>query len=151
MKWALDNGIGGGFTWDTSLDDFNGQFCNEGKFPLITSAIDTLTNTVSSTTTAQASSTSSATSAASSTTTTLGKTSGAMTTSSATTISTTAVVLTKPLTKYESPSAFCGSNIGFYPHPLDCSKYIECGAQSQVVGSCPGGLLFNAILKLCDW
>jgi hypothetical protein len=41
-NWVLANNIGGAFTWDTSLDDFNGQFCGEGKFPLITSAIDTL-------------------------------------------------------------------------------------------------------------
>ena len=42
MQWVKDNNIGGGFTWDTSLDDFNGKFCNEGKFPLINTAITTL-------------------------------------------------------------------------------------------------------------
>ena len=45
-----------GFTWDTSLDDFNGKFCNEGKFPLITSAIDTLTGSISSSSTIASSS-----------------------------------------------------------------------------------------------
>ena len=39
MQWVKDNNIGGGFMWDTSLDDFNGNFCNEGKFPLISTAI----------------------------------------------------------------------------------------------------------------
>jgi chitinase len=57
MQWVKDNNIGGGFTWDTSLDDFNGKFCNEGKFPLITSAIDTLTGSISSSSTTTFSST----------------------------------------------------------------------------------------------
>lgn len=56
MQWVKDNNIGGGFTWDTSLDDFNGKFCNEGKFPLITSAIDTLTGSISSSSTIASSS-----------------------------------------------------------------------------------------------
>lgn len=29
-KWALAHRIGGVFTWDVSLDDFNGLFCSEG-------------------------------------------------------------------------------------------------------------------------
>ena len=45
----LTKNIGGAFTWDTSLDDFSGQFCNEGTFPLIRTAIDTLNNNVSPT------------------------------------------------------------------------------------------------------
>lgn len=56
MQWVKDNNIGGGFTWDTSLDDFNGKFCNDGKFPLITSAIDTLTGSISSSSTIASSS-----------------------------------------------------------------------------------------------
>jgi len=54
--------------------------------------------------------------------------------SSATTQSTTTVQQTAPLTSYSNPTAFCGTQIGFYPYPLDCSKFIECGAQAQVVG-----------------
>ena len=42
-QWVIDNNIGGAFTWDSSLDDFSGQFCNQGKFPLISTAINTLT------------------------------------------------------------------------------------------------------------
>lgn len=69
MQWVKDNNIGGGFTWDTSLDDFNGNFCKEGKFPLITSAINTLNGiTSTATTTATQSTTSAATSAPQSTT-----------------------------------------------------------------------------------
>ncbi len=41
-QWVIDNNIGGAFTWDSSLDDFSGQFCNQGKFPLISTAINTL-------------------------------------------------------------------------------------------------------------
>ena len=30
-----DEGFGGAMFWDTSTDDFTGQFCDEGKYPLI--------------------------------------------------------------------------------------------------------------------
>jgi hypothetical protein len=33
-KWALANRLGGVFTWDASLDDFNGLFCSEGIYSI---------------------------------------------------------------------------------------------------------------------
>ncbi len=41
-QWVVNNNIGGAFTWDSSLDDFSGQFCNQGKSPLISTAINIL-------------------------------------------------------------------------------------------------------------
>lgn len=46
----------------------------------------------------------------------------------------------------------CASSVdGLYPHPSDCSKFIQChgGQESQI--SCPSGLLFNPKIKACDW
>jgi hypothetical protein len=36
MKHVLQYKLGGIMLWALDLDDFNGQFCNEGSYPLIT-------------------------------------------------------------------------------------------------------------------
>ena len=35
-------------------------------------------------------------------------------------------------------------------HPLDCSKYIECKVDMEIVHSCPSGEYFNPDLMFCD-
>ncbi|XP_077979894.1 uncharacterized protein LOC144435192 isoform X3 [Glandiceps talaboti] len=40
---------------------------------------------------------------------------------------------------------------GLYPHPTDCTKYINCGSGLEYVSSCQTGLLFNPRQLNCDW
>ncbi len=35
VNWMMNNGFGGWMVWDMNLDDFSGEFCNEGRYPLI--------------------------------------------------------------------------------------------------------------------
>lgn len=36
VKWTKQNKFGGVMIWSLALDDFNGQFCNRGPYPLLT-------------------------------------------------------------------------------------------------------------------
>ncbi|NWI51757.1 CHIA chitinase, partial [Calyptomena viridis] len=35
VEWLKNNNFGGALVWTIDLDDFTGTFCNEGKYPLI--------------------------------------------------------------------------------------------------------------------
>ncbi|KAG5835435.1 hypothetical protein ANANG_G00243980 [Anguilla anguilla] len=35
VQWIQRNNLGGGFVWSLDLDDFAGQFCADGKYPLV--------------------------------------------------------------------------------------------------------------------
>ena len=41
VEMAKDYGLGGIMWWATDIDDFDGSFCNEGKYPLMTRARNT--------------------------------------------------------------------------------------------------------------
>ncbi|XP_074791953.1 acidic mammalian chitinase-like [Natator depressus] len=41
-QWLMKNNFGGAMVWTIDLDDFTGTFCNQGKFPLISTLKNTL-------------------------------------------------------------------------------------------------------------
>jgi len=55
----------------------------------------------------------------------------------------------------ESPTnvkEFCSQNgEGIFPHPTDCSAFIQCTAWDGSISFCAPGLAFNADILGCDW
>ena len=140
-NWVITHNIGGAFTWDTSLDDFSGQFCNEGTFPLIRTAMDTLSNTVNPIVVTTIAPTIAPTIVLS----TLPKT------SPATVVPTVTFTTVKPTTYPNTGSLTCDGRIGYFPYPYDCSKFLECNVGIVRIGQCPATLVFNPNAQACDW
>ena len=40
---------------------------------------------------------------------------------------------------------------GTYVHPYDCSKYVVCVNNQEIIKSCPAGLRYNSHSKVCDY
>jgi len=49
-------------------------------------------------------------------------------------------------------ATFCtGKTDGIHPHPLDCSKYIDCVQGREYPGTCPSGTAFDSTYGVCDY
>ena len=74
------------------------------------------------------------------------------TSTTTTSTETTTIATSSPTIDYSQ----CPSGSRFSPHPTDCSKFLQCeksttGALIETEITCPGGLLFNSNLNVCDW
>ena len=45
----------------------------------------------------------------------------------------------------------CQWLFGLFEHDTSCIKYYTCWNGTEMMLSCPGGLLFNDVAKMCDW
>ncbi|KTF74107.1 hypothetical protein cypCar_00049173 [Cyprinus carpio] len=130
VNYLKENRFGGAFVWALDLDDFTGQFCVQGKDPLI-KHLSTLLNIgvppVSQNTTHEP-----------------GKTT--------TTASTAASHATRPHVVPTVPSEFCvGKLDGLYVNPDDPTTYIHCSNGGTYVMNCPDGTVYNPGCLCCDW
>ncbi|CAF0805383.1 unnamed protein product [Brachionus calyciflorus] len=159
----------------TSLnaDDFNGQFCGQGKYPLINGVKQYLNNILNASTqpsiktvsilTTEASTAKSTTVQKTTTKKTTTKklttkktTTKKLTTKKTTTKSTT--VRTSSITNLTTKNGdLCFNNDGFYPVlNTGCKEFYRCthsGTIWQIIErfKCPSGTLFNNKTNNCDW
>lgn len=49
------------------------------------------------------------------------------------------------------PEVFDPTDLIFYPHPTDCSKFYFCGHSGPVEKTCPPGLHWSSNANVCDW
>ncbi|XP_053674153.1 probable chitinase 10 [Anopheles nili] len=147
-------GLAGGMVWSLESDDFSGT-CGK-KWELLTAlnqcvngaAIMTTTTTTATTT----KTTTKATAAATTKATTMAATTAK--TTAGTTARTTAKTTTQPAVTKSSTSGsgrFVCPSDGYFKDPANCAKYYQCANGTAYSMSCPSGLYFNEIYKVCDW
>ncbi|XP_057218756.1 acidic mammalian chitinase-like [Triplophysa rosa] len=124
-RYLQDKKFGGAFVWALDLDDFTGQFCGQGKYPLM-SHLRNLLNIelppLPPTPPPQP-----------------GQSSSKTTTTTTTTTN-------------ASGTGFCkGKPDGLYSYPSDPIKYYQCAGGSTYVEDCGAGTEFDVSCKCCTW
>ncbi|XP_058054145.1 acidic mammalian chitinase [Anopheles bellator] len=126
VQYLLHHGLGGAMVWSLETDDFRGV-CGGGQYPLM-HEIRSLLN---------------------------GGTPSEPTTPPPTVPPPTSTAGTPSTTTVAGGSASgpcADGQVGFVPHPADCSKYYMClDAHTSFEFSCPAGTLFDPKLNVCNW
>nr|UBY12663.1 chitinase [Eisenia andrei] len=138
VLWLKSMGFGGWMVWTVDLDDFNGLFCNEGRYPLLRVLNAALFGGVGPSSPLPGSKSPSNVSPT---------TTRPTTTTNATTTS-TPVVTTRPA---GNPCATPDAGVSIYPFPDDCTKFVQCSNGMMYVMPCPSSLLFDPNLNVCNW
>ncbi|XP_067863649.1 acidic mammalian chitinase-like [Heptranchias perlo] len=127
IDWLKQNNYGGAAVWDLALDDFTGDFCNEGPYPLINklhTGLGISAACVPSKTTLRP--------AVPPTDAPSGGGGGGGGGSGG--------------------SGFCaGKSNGSYPDPKDKNKFYQCYNGKTYLKQCPNGLVFDTSCACCNW
>uniref|UniRef100_A0A3Q1G6H0 chitinase n=1 Tax=Acanthochromis polyacanthus TaxID=80966 RepID=A0A3Q1G6H0_9TELE len=129
-KYLKENKFGGAVVWSLDLDDFAGQFCGQGRYPLI-SYLRSLLNSEDYTTV------------------------GPIVTSSASTnhtAGTATTTTTRTTTTAVSGSGFCaGKPNGLYANDKDPRSYYHCSNGITYIKTCSNSLVYDDKCKCCNW
>ncbi|KAM8867698.1 acidic mammalian chitinase-like [Synchiropus picturatus] len=131
VRYVKDMKLGGVFVWALDLDDFNGDFCGEGKHPLLAHLKKLVQSDLPPppvTTTTKPS-----------------VTTGAP--------GTTATHRPSTTTRRPAPGqGFCADKAdGLYPHPEDPAAFYQCVNGKTYEKRCGNGTVFGEACKCCTW
>jgi len=158
LDFAVEKRLGGIMWWALDMDDFNGEFCNQGKYPLISTVWrnyqtklgqnptspppSTIKKTTQETTTEQDETTMETTT----------ETRPRPTTTMRTTTRTTTSRPLPPNT--DDLAEYCKiKGDGIWASPGNCGNYVQCvhGGSLAIERSCQVGLLWDDERKVCNW
>ncbi|XP_077979652.1 putative chitinase 10 [Glandiceps talaboti] len=143
LNWLKSMELGGTMVWAIDLDDFSGEFCNQGSYPLLNLIKTELEGTNPNPRTVSTPPTLTATDS---------RPSNVIITESANTGMTSMTTDKSQVTDAPEDEVDCSTAPpGLYPHPSDCTKFINCGSGTEIVYSCPPGTVFNPRQLYCDW
>jgi len=129
VRMAKDYDLGAIMWWSIDNDDFKGQFCGQGPYPLLNASKREWNRPGGNGGNGNP---------------TQGPTSGP------TSAHTTKPSTTKPTTRTTQPQNGCTNGI-LYPHADSCQKYYQCANSQLIENSCASGLFFNNNGGYCDW
>ncbi|KAK7483790.1 hypothetical protein BaRGS_00025006 [Batillaria attramentaria] len=132
VRYIKQNQFGGVMVWAVPLDDFTGNHCGQGPFPLMNAINDECRHNtgILHTPSPEMSTTPAPVTSSSVGTTVYGQ---------------TAPTTTKKHTLEHSQDMDCTRNPdGFYPSPTTCREYIICVAGAAYTVDCAHGLVYNA-------
>nr|AKN52392.1 chitinase [Bostrychus sinensis] len=125
VQYMQANKFGGAFVWALDLDDFNGDFCGEGKHPLMSHLRNLLNGGVPP---------------------------DPVTTTIKPGTTTTPKPVTTTTTKPMPGPDFCKDKPdGIYPHPTENTMFYECTGGETYPKKCGGGTVFDDSCKCCTW
>ncbi|KAL2090875.1 hypothetical protein ACEWY4_013138 [Coilia grayii] len=126
VKYLKEKKFGGAFVWALDLDDFNGEFCGQGKHPLmihLNKALGIKYPEITTTTRDPS-----------------------ISTSPTTTTTTTTTTTRKP-----SPGFCNGKPDGIYPDPESNTQFYECDKGETFPKHCSSGTVYDDACKCCNW
>ncbi|XP_028853732.1 acidic mammalian chitinase-like [Denticeps clupeoides] len=122
LDWLKQNQFGGAMVWSLDLDDFSGNFCGQGRYPLINTIKSSLGTSQSCTSRTQPLPPVTPTQSSSGG----GGSSGG--------------------------SGFCaGKSNGLYPDPKNSNQYYQCSQGQTYLQHCAAGLVFDSSCSCCNW
>ncbi|XP_054464903.1 acidic mammalian chitinase-like [Anoplopoma fimbria] len=134
VRYLKDNRFGGAFVWALDLDDFNGQFCGQGNYPLISYLRSLVAQDLPPLPT------------------------GAITPNQVTPSTNKRPPNTTPAPRPTIPSSstfqdnFCATKIGgLYAKPDARGSYYSCANGITWILNCPANLVYDESCKCCNW
>ena len=155
VEYIKARGFGGWMTWNLDLDDFTGNHCGAGKYPLHKHINQVLTGSVptqspTSLSTAPPSTTTTSPWWVPETTTTRG--SGSSSAAASSSSSGSGTTAGSGGSGHSGGSGFCADKAdGIHTDPASCSHYYNCAHGNGNPTACGSPLLFNPDNKACDW